>query len=304
MLMPRNSFDQIDAPSRTLTHVAKVQSGSFRRPDEIRTLDHGRIELVNLGETSVGRQVLDPGWRWSEHVKPAVGTLFCEFHHFGLVISGRLHVEMADGTAMEVGPDSVYEVPPGHDAWVIGDEPWIGIQWSGIRTWGAPLLATGERILTTVLFTDIVGSTDVATRIGDGRWQTLLASHNDGVRRAIDRFQGVEVKTTGDGFLARFDAPARALACARAMRTIAASFDLQIRAAVHTGEVEVVGDDIRGLAVHLASRLLALAAPGEILASATTRDLVDGSGLAFEDRGRHELKGIAGSREAFALIDA
>ena len=284
--------------------MAKVQSGSFGRPDEVRTFDHGRIELVNLGEESVGRQVLEPGWRWSAHVKPLVGTPTCEFHHFGLVISGRLHVEMADGTVMEVGPDSVYEIPPGHDAWVIGDEPWIGVNWSGARTWGAPLLATGERVLTTVLFTDIVGSTGVAARIGDGRWHTLLASHNEEVRRALDRFGGVEIKTTGDGFLARFDAPARALACARAMRTIAASLDLQIRAAVHTGEVEVVGDDIRGLAVHLASRLLALAGPGEILASATTRDLVDGSGLAFEDRGRHELKDIDGARVVFALTDA
>jgi class 3 adenylate cyclase len=219
-------------------------------------------------------------------------------------VSGRLHVEMADGTVMEVGSDSVYEIPPGHDAWVLGDEPWIGVNWSGIRSFGAPLLATGERVLTTVLFTDIVGSTDVAARIGDGRWHALLASHNDGVRRALDRFQGIEVKTTGDGFLARFDAPARALTCARAMRTIAASHDLQIRAAVHTGEVELVGDDIRGLAVHLASRLLALAGPGEILASTTTRDLVDGSGLAFEDRGRHELKGIVGAREVFVLRDA
>jgi class 3 adenylate cyclase len=291
------------AESDTLRFVAKVQSGNFRRPDEVRTLDHGRIELVNLGEESVGRQVLEPGWRWSVHVKPVAGTPTCEFHHFGLVVSGGLHVEMTDGTVMEVGPDSVYEIPPGHDAWVIGDEPWIGINWSGIRTWGAPLLAIGERVLTTVLFTDIVGSTDVAARIGDRRWHSLLASHNDGVRRALDRFQGVEIKTTGDGFLARFDAPARALACARAMRTVGASLDLQLRAAVHTGEVEVVGDDIRGLAVHLASRLLALAGPGEILTSATTRGLVEGSGLAFEDRGRHELKGIAGPREVFALTD-
>ena len=111
------------------------------------------------------------------------------------------------------------------------------------------------------------------------------------------------VEATPDGFLARFDAPARALACAKAIRSVAESLDLQIRAAVHTGEVEVVGDDIRGLAVHLASRLLALAGPDEILTSATTRDLVDGSGFAFEDRGRQELKGIVGSREVFALIE-
>ena len=283
--------------------VAKVQSGSFKRPDGVRTFDHGRVELVHLGESSIGRQVIEPGWRWSEHVKPLAGTEWCEFHHFGLVVAGRLHIEMSDGTSMEVGPESVYEISPGHDAWVLGDEAWIGIAWSGIRSFGAPLLATGERILTTVVFTDIVGSTHTAARLGDERWHALLADHNEAIRRAIEQFQGVEVKTTGDGFLARFDAPARALACAKAMRAVAESLDLQIRTAVHTGEVEVVGDDIRGLAVHLASRLLALAEPGDILASATTRDLVDGSGFAFEDRGRHELKGIVGPREVFALAD-
>ena len=283
--------------------MAKVQSGSFRRPDAVRIIDHGRVELVNLGESSVGRQVLEPGWRWSDHVKPLARTPWCEFHHFGLVLAGRMHIEMSDGTAMEVVPDTVYEIPPGHDAWVVGDEPWIGIAWSGIRSFGAPLLATGERVLTTVVFTDIVGSTDIAARLGDDRWHAILADHNEEFRRAIEQFGGHEVKTTGDGFLARFDAPARALACTSAMRAVAKSLDLQIRAAVHTGEVEVVGDDIRGLAVHLASRLLALAGPDEILTSATTRDLVDGSGFAFEDRGRHELKGIVGSREVFALSE-
>jgi len=283
--------------------VSKAQWASFERPDEVRNLDHGRIDLVNLGEESIGRQVLEPGWRWSEHVKPLAGTQLCEFHHFGIVVSGVLHVEMADGTVMEVGPDCVYEIPPGHDAWVVGDEAVRSINWSGIRTWGAPLLATGERILTTVLFTDIVGSTDVAARLGDSRWRTLLASHNDQVRRALNRFGGVEVKTTGDGFLARFDAPARALGCARVICREAAALDLQIRAAVHTGEVEVVADDIRGLAVHLASRILGLAGPGDVLTTTTTRDLVDGSGLVFEDRGRHELKGISGAREVVALVD-
>jgi class 3 adenylate cyclase len=284
--------------------MARIQSGSFARPDEVRALEHGRIELVDLGELTVGRQVLEPGWRWSTHVKPIAGTPDCEYHHLGLVLAGRMHIEMTDGTVMELGPDSVYEIPPGHDAWVVGDEPWVGINWAGIRTYGAPLLAAGERILTTILFTDIVGSTDVAGRLGDARWHALLAAHNEGVRGAIERFQGFEVKTTGDGFLARFDAPARAVACARAIRAVGGTLDLQIRAAVHTGEVEIVGDDIRGLAVHLASRLLALAGAGDILASATTADLVDGSGFTFEDRGRHELRGIVGSRQVVALVGA
>ena len=257
--------------------------------------------MVNLGEESIGRQILEPGWRWSVHVKPLVGGPSCQFDHHGLVISGVARIEMEDGTVMDLGPGAVYEIPPGHDAWVLGEEPWVSINWSGIRTWGAPLLATGERILTTVLFTDIVGSTDVAARLGDGPWRTLLATHNDDVRRALDRFAGLEIKTTGDGFLARFDAPARALRCAMAIREAAKRLDLEVRAAAHTGEVEVVGDDIRGVAVHLASRMLSVAVPGDILASATTRDLVDGAGLAFEDRGRHEFKGISGGREVFAL---
>jgi class 3 adenylate cyclase len=302
--MPVAGHDTRDACARLLYagRMAKVQSSSFRRPDNVRRFDHGRVELVNLGESSVGRQVIEPGWRWSEHVKPLAGTEWCEYHHFGLVIAGRLHIEMADGTSMEVGPESVYEIPPGHDSWVVGDEPWIGIAWSGIRSFGAPLLATGERVLTTVVFTDIVGSTDTAARLGDDRWHALLADHNEATRRAIEQFQGLEVKTTGDGFLVRFDAPARALACAKAMRAVAESLGLQLRTAAHTGEVEVVGDDIRGLAVHLASRLVGLADPGEILASATTRDLVDGSGFVFESRGRHELKGIVGPREVFGLV--
>jgi class 3 adenylate cyclase len=174
---------------------------------------------------------------------------------------------------------------------VVGDEPWIAIAWSGIRSFGAPLLATGERILTTVLFTDIVGSTDIAARVGDDRWHNLLGAHNEEVRRVIEGFGGVEVKTTGDGFLVWFEAPARALSCAQAVREAVNSLDLEIRAAVHTGEVEKAGEDVRGLAVHYASRLLARAAPGEILTSTTTRDLVDGSGFAFEDRGSRELRG-------------
>jgi class 3 adenylate cyclase len=281
--------------------MAKAQSASFGRPDEVRSFDHGRLEVVSLGEETVGRQVFEPGWRWSVHVKPLAGTPSCEFHHLGYVVSGRLRAEMDDGSILEIGPEEVFEIPAGHDAWVLGHQPCVIIQWSGIRTWGTPLLATGERILTTVLFTDIVGSTDIAARLGDGRWRELLATHNEHVRRALDRHAGAEVKTTGDGFLARFDAPARAVRCARVIRDATAGLGLELRAAVHTGEVEVVGDDIRGVAVHMASRILALADPGDILVSATTRDLVDGSGLTFDERGRHELKGISGAREIFAL---
>jgi len=284
--------------------VPKAQSGSFFRPDEIRSFDHGRLEVVNLGDESIGRQVFEPGWRWSIHVKPLAGTPSCEFHHLGYMVSGRFRTQMDDGSVLETSPGDVFDIPAGHDAWVVGDEPAVSIQWSGIRTFGAPLLAAGERVLTTVLFTDIVDSTTRAVSLGDRAWQTLLAGHNEQVRRALDRHAGLEVKTTGDGFLARFDAPARAVRCAAAIRSATRELGLEVRAAAHTGEVEIVGDDIRGVAVHMAARILALADPGEILLSSTTRDLVDGSGMAFADRGRHELKGIDGVRQVFALKEA
>jgi class 3 adenylate cyclase len=281
--------------------MTKAQSASFARPTEVRDFDHGRLLLVNLGDEAVGRQVLEPGWRWSVHVQPIVGTANCEIHHIGLMLSGHLRAEMTDGSVLEVGPDEVYELPPGHDAWVVGDEPAVSLHWSGIRTFGATSATSRQRVLTTVLFTDIVDSTGVAARLGDERWQDLLAAHNEEVRRVLDRFAGVEISTTGDGFLARFDTPAGAIRCADAARAAIEGLGLEIRAAVHTGEVELVGYDVRGVAIHLASRILALARPGEILVSATTHDLADGSGLRFEDHGRHELRGISGERAIFRL---
>jgi class 3 adenylate cyclase len=284
--------------------MTKARSASFARPHEVRDFDHGRLLLVHLGDEAVGRQVLDPGWRWSVHVKPVVGTAKCEIHHIGLMLSGHLRAEMADGSVLEVGPDEVYELPPGHDAWVVGDEPAVSLHWSGIRTFGATVATSRQRALTTVLFTDIVDSTDVAARLGDERWQDLLATYNETVRRVFDRFAGVEITATGDGFLARFDTPAGAIHCAEAIRAAIVDLGLEMRAAVHTGEVELVGDDIRGVAIHLASRILALERPGEILVSATTHDLADGSGLKFEDHGRHILRGISGERSIFRVGQA
>jgi class 3 adenylate cyclase len=157
-----------------------------------------------------------------------------------------------------------------------------------------------DRILTTLLFTDIVASTERTAELGDRDWRHLLESHYGDVRRQLGRWRGREVKTTGDGCLATFDGPARAVRCACAVRDQARDIGLQIRAGVHTGEVEVVGDDIAGLAVHLCQRVQALAAPGEVLASSTVKDLVAGSGLRFDDRGRHALRGVPGEWQLFA----
>jgi pimeloyl-ACP methyl ester carboxylesterase/plasmid stabilization system protein ParE len=158
-----------------------------------------------------------------------------------------------------------------------------------------------ERVLATVLFTDIVDSTKRAVELGDQRWKELLGRHDAQVRRQLARFQGREVNTTGDGFLARFDGPARAIRCAVAIRDVLRSLGLEVRAGVHTGEVELRGDDISGIAVHIAARVAAAAAAGEVLASRIVVDLVAGSGLSFAARGEHILKGVAGEWGLFAV---
>jgi len=158
-----------------------------------------------------------------------------------------------------------------------------------------------RRVLATVLFTDIVGSTHLAAELGDGRWQSLLADHNRVVRRQIDRFGGHEVRVVGDGFLATFDGPARAVRCAIAIRDGVRDLGLEIRAGLHAGEIEVLPDDIAGLAVHIGARVSALAGPGEVLTSSTIKDLVVGSGLEFDERGSHQLKGVPGEWRLFAV---
>jgi class 3 adenylate cyclase len=160
----------------------------------------------------------------------------------------------------------------------------------------------GAGALATLLFTDLVDSTAVAARLGDLRWRELLSSHFAAARSALDRFGGREVKTTGDGLLATFDGPARALRAATAIRAAARNDGLGVRAGIHVGEVELVAGDVRGVAVHAAARILAHAGEGEILASETTRLLAQGTGLEFEDRGTHELKGLDGEWRLFALV--
>jgi class 3 adenylate cyclase len=157
-----------------------------------------------------------------------------------------------------------------------------------------------ERLLATVLFTDIVGSTDRAAVLGDRRWRDLLELHDGVVRRALEHHRGREIKTLGDGFLAAFDGPARAIRCAQEIAREAERIGVPVRAGVHTGECEVVGDDLAGLAVNIGARVGALAGPGEVLVSQTVKDLVVGSGIEFQDRGAHTLKGVPGEWRLYA----
>ena len=158
-----------------------------------------------------------------------------------------------------------------------------------------------DRVLATVLFTDVVDSTQRAVELGDERWRDRLQAHQEQVRRQLQRFSGREVKTTGDGFLATFDGPARAIRCARAIRDGVVSLGLNVRAGLHTGEVEVTGEDIAGVAVHMAARICAAAEPDEVLVSRTVVDLVAGSNIEFVDRGERVLKGIPEPRQLFAV---
>lgn len=166
---------------------------------------------------------------------------------------------------------------------------------------GERTVSPTERVLSTVLFTDIVKSTATASEMGDRPWRDLLQRHNTVMRAEIARWRGVEVSTTGDGFLARFDGPVRAIRCALAFARAVEALGIAIRCGLHTGEIELVGDDVAGVAVHIGARVAALAGPGEVLVSRTVKDLVAGSGLVFESRGTHELKGLADSWEVFTV---
>jgi class 3 adenylate cyclase/pimeloyl-ACP methyl ester carboxylesterase len=159
-----------------------------------------------------------------------------------------------------------------------------------------------DRVLKTLLFIDIVGSTARAVRMGDRRWRELLDAHDHAVRRELDRFRGREVGTTGDGFLASFDGPARAIRCALAISAKAHGIGLEIRAGLHTGECEARGDDLAGVAVHTGARVAALAGPNEVLVTSTVRDLVRGAGIEFRDRGRHALTGIPGEWQLLTVV--
>ena len=196
---------------------AAIQKKSFDAPDDVRRFPKGIVNLVHIGSVTMGRGILEPGFRWSTSLRPIQGTPSCQIHHLQLMVQGRFHVEMDDGETAEFGPGDVMNVPPGHDVWVVGDEPVVVVDVLGnIGALGVP--GEHERLVTTLLISDIVDSTLTATRLGDAAWKQVLAEHNRLIRAQLDRFRGREVNTTGDGFLATFGSAAGAIRSAVAMR--------------------------------------------------------------------------------------
>ena len=198
-------------------------------------------------------------------------------------------------------PGARYVELPGHDHlwWVQGDD--ILDEVESFLTGSPAATPVSDRVLATVLFTDIVDSTVRAAEVGDRRWRDLVEEHDRLVRARLERYQGREVKTLGDGFLATFDGPGRAIRCAADVRDAVRALGLEVRAGLHTGECEVAGDDISGIAVNIGARVGAKAAAGEVLVSQTVKDLVAGSGIGFEDHGEHALKGVPGSWRLYSV---
>jgi class 3 adenylate cyclase len=282
--------------------MGQMQRKSLDMPDEERSIPNGHVQIWEIGDFVVGKVTFEPGWRWSKDVKPIAGTEWCEYHHLGIILQGGIHFLTPDGLEMEIGEGQLYEVLPGHDAWTVGDIPTIQYDFAGMRTFALPAANRSERILATLVSTDIVDSTATAERVGPAAWRSMLAELNVESRQQIDKYRGKLAANTGDGLIALFDGAERAIRCAAAISEAAAKLGLGIRCGVHTGEVELIPDNVRGVTVHVVSRVTGLAKAGEVLVSGTTHELVADSSLSFEDRGSHELKGVTGARQIWALV--
>jgi len=282
--------------------MGRIVRKSLNEPDEVRAMPLLAMDLVRVGPLFVGRGTVQPGWRWSTHMRQETDEPLCQIHHVQLMVSGRFAVQMDDGEYAEIEPNDVFEVPPGHDVWVVGDEPAVVVDFLGnIEQLGRP--ASKDRIVTTLLMTDIVDSTATASRLGDATWKQTLGVHNRLVRARLERYLGKEVNTTGDGFLAMFASAIAAIRCAASIRDATNELGLPVRIGIHTGEVELLPGDIGGVSVHAAARVMALGGASDVIVSATTHGLVLDAGVHFESRGVQRLKGLPTPLEVFALVD-
>jgi class 3 adenylate cyclase len=280
-----------------------VEVRDLGRPEAVVSYPLGENQQVRLAGTVVSRIVLKPGWSWQEHAQPMVGTASCELYHRGAVLRGRLGIRTDAGDEMVIGPDHVFDIRPGHVIWVEGDDELVMLDWAGGAGFGVSPGAGGLRVVRTMLFTDIVDSTGLAQR-GDVAWKDTVNMHDDIVRGVLATFGGRESGTAGDSFLVLFDSAERAVRCGLALVTALAPIGIAIRVGIHTGEV-LADEEVRGVAVHIAARIVTEADPGEVLVSRVTRELADiGGDLTFEARGRHRLKGVEHEHELFAVRGA
>lgn len=284
----------------TIGAMGAIRRRSLSDPSARRDATNLSLGLASIGSHTIGYGVAQPGFRWSTDLQAAAGTPSCQVHHVQVFLTGRFGVRMDDGEEAEFGPLDVGDIPPGHDAWVIGDEPVHIIDFAG-HSDAIGMPREHERIVTTLLMTDIVESTATASRLGDRAWRELLSDHNRLVRAQLLRFGGSEVSTTGDGFLATFRSAVAALRCAAAVAEAVRDVGIEVRAGVHTGEVEIMGQDVGGVSVHTVARIMGLAGASAVYASSVVVGLADGSDIAFEARGSHQVKGLSLPIDVFAL---
>jgi class 3 adenylate cyclase len=284
--------------------VSPVEVGNLGEPEAVATFPLGESHQVRLAGTVVTRHVLQPGWSWEEHAQPLVGTASCELYHRGVVLRGRMGIRTDEGEEVVIGPNQVFDLPPGHVTWVEGDEELVMVDWAGGAGFD-PQPGDHARVMASILFTDIVGSTAQARTEGDAAWKRTLAMHEDVVRTVLVRFGGREVETAGDSFLIVFDGAERAIRCGLELVEALAAIRVSIRVGIHSGEVALAGERVHGVAVHTANRILAEAGSGEVLLSGTTLALAEGAvRLEFASRGRYRLKGLDREHELFAAASS
>jgi pimeloyl-ACP methyl ester carboxylesterase len=296
----RAEFDEMITPENVVARWGQGRVAAYvvpsRKDDQQLREWFGRLQVQSASPMD-GLAFMQMGFEIDvRHIVPSINVPTLITHR---VDDEVCHVENGRWLAQHI-PGAKYVELPGstHVSWIDGDDILAEIREfvTGVREPEEP-----DRVLATVLFTDIVGSTERAGELGDRGWRSLLDRHHAAVRRELDRFRGREVDTAGDGFFAVFDGPARGIRCAGAIVEAVRSVGLDVRAGLHTGEVELAGDAVRGISVHTGARIASLADPGEVLVSGTVKDLIAGSGIELDDRGVHELKGIPGEWRVYAV---
>jgi class 3 adenylate cyclase len=284
--------------------MSPMEIRDLGEPEAVVTYPLGATYQVRLAGTVVSHHVLQPGWSWETHAQPQAGTASCELHHRGIVLSGRMGVRTDEGDERVVEPHHVFDLPPGHVTWVEGDEELVMVDWAGGAGFDVRP-GESERVLATILFTDVVDSTPRAQEAGDTAWRRTMAMHDNVVRTVLVGFGGREIETAGDSFLIVFDSAERAIRCGLALIEALAAIEIPIRVGVHSGEVALTSEAVSGLAVHAAARIMSEAGAAEVLLSATTHDLAEGAtGLTFTPRGQHRLKGLDREYSLFAAASA